>query len=114
MEPPEVAPGAPAGTEASPPAAGGTQLAASAAQGLPADALLGLAQGAARLHAPLTAALAVERLRQATHVAPKEEFAELATQVNGFRALVNRQVTSAAVAGCSLCCMADGCMLFAD
>lgn len=57
------------------------QLAVTAVQGLPTDALLGLAHGAARLHAPLTAAVAVERLRQATHVAPKEEFAEMATQV---------------------------------
>lgn len=80
VEPAEVAPGAVAGPESAP-GPDGTQLAATAAQGLPSDALLGLAQGAARLHAPLTAALAVERLRQATHVAPKEEFQALATQV---------------------------------
>lgn len=76
----DAAPAAAAGTEPGP-LAGGTQLAVTAVQGLPTDALLGLAQGAARLHAPLTAALAVERLRRATHVAPKEEFAEMATQV---------------------------------
>jgi len=52
-----------------------------AASGLPAAALLSLAHGAAELHAPLTAALALERLRQGSTVLPKEEWQGQTTQV---------------------------------
>lgn len=52
-----------------------------ATQGLPASALLGLAESAAQLHAPLTAALALERLRQGSTVLPKDEWQAQTTRV---------------------------------
>jgi hypothetical protein len=67
-------------------------VAVTAAQGLPAEVLLGLASGAAEHLAPLTAALAFERLRQATTVLPKDEWQGVATQVCSW----------GAAAGCSL------------
>lgn len=60
---------------------GGLHVATTAAQGLPSSTLLGLAHGAAGLHAPLTAALAIERLRQGTTVLPKEDWQALAAEV---------------------------------
>ncbi|KAL4425738.1 hypothetical protein ABPG75_009754 [Micractinium tetrahymenae] len=52
-----------------------------ASQGLPPGTLLGLAESAAQLHAPLTAALAVERLRQGSTVLPKDEWQVQTTRV---------------------------------
>lgn len=70
----------PAGVPSSP-AGSSLRVAVTAAQGVPPSTLLGLAQGAAELHAPLTAALAVEQLRQGTTVLPKDEWQALVTQV---------------------------------
>jgi hypothetical protein len=71
--------GAPAVGPAGAPSA---HLALAAAQGLPPATLLALAGSAAELQAPLTAALAVERLWQGTTVLAKEEWQALATQVS--------------------------------
>ena len=76
--PPAGSAAAPAGSPAGAPSA---RLAVMAAQGLPPATLLALAGSAAELQAPLTAALAVERLRQGTTVLAKEEWQALATQV---------------------------------
>lgn len=75
----------PAGATPAPLAAAGQpsmQLAAGAAQGLPPATLLGLARAAAQGHAPLTAALALEQLREATTVLPKEEWQAVCTQAS--------------------------------
>lgn len=69
------------GAAAGRPAVSQVHVAVSAAADLPAEVLLGLARGAADAHAPLTAALAAERLRLATTVLPKEEWQGLAEQV---------------------------------
>lgn len=82
---PAVAVAAAAGGAAPEGLAASMQVATAAAQNLPADTLLSLAQGAALLHAPLTAALAEERLRQATTIMPKEEWQALAAQARSFK-----------------------------
>lgn len=64
-----------------PPSCAGLMPAITATQGLPAGALLGLAESAAQLHAPLTAALALERLRQGSTVLPKDEWQAQTTRV---------------------------------